>query len=154
MDNTINYLFLNHDKLFLLIGIVSLCIELLILNITSPLLYFAIGCLTTGVLISFNLLPGWEYEMLSTAFFCILSCFILWKPVKQYQQYGTINVTKKSAVGQQVAVTEVLTRYGGCITFSGSDWQARLCEDSSQESIGIGEYVKVAALDGNVMLIR
>jgi len=154
MQVMIDYLFSNHDKLLYLIAGVSLLIELTLIGLSGPLLFFGIGCALTGLLVSLNMVTTWEMELLFVGIFTLLSSVLLWYPLKQFQGTGKVSDTSSDMIGQQVAVSEILTKHGGSIKFSGINWMARLSQDSPHERIDIGEYVKIYAVDGNVMLVK
>ena len=154
MDTVIDYLFHNHDKLLYLIAGISLLVELTLIGLSGPLLFFAIGCAATGLLISFNVISSWELELLFVGIFTLLSSLLMWKPLKHFQGSGKISDNSSDMIGQMVAVSEPLSKQGGAIRFSGINWTARLAEDSNKETIAIGEMVKIVAVDGNIMIIQ
>ena len=154
MDTIIDYLFNNHDKLLYLLAGISLIVELTLIGLSGPLLFFGLGCAITGALVSLNILSTWEMELLFVGIFSLLSSIILWKPLKRFQGNGKVTDNSSDMIGQSVAVSEELTKQGGSIRFSGINWMARLTEDSPHESIAVGEFVKIHAVNGNVMLIK
>ncbi|WP_299142887.1 NfeD family protein [uncultured Vibrio sp.] len=154
MDTMIDYLFNNHDKLLYTIAGISLLIELTLIGLSGPLLFFAMGCALTGVLVSLNMISSWEIELLFVGVFTLLNSFILWKPLKRFQGSGNVSDNSSDMIGQSVAVSESLTKCSGKIRFSGINWSARLSEDSTYERIEVGEYVKIHAVDGNMMMIK
>lgn len=153
MDTMIDYLFNNHDKLLYLIAGVSLLVELTLIGLSGPLLFFSIGCALTGILVSLNLISSWEMELLFVGIFTLVSSILMWKPLKLFQGNGNVTDNSSDMIGQRVAVSETLSKHGGNIRFSGINWSARLSEQSPHESIAIGEHVTIAAVDGNVMII-
>lgn len=154
MESIIDYLFNNHDKLLYLIAGLSLLIELTLIGLSGPLLFFAIGCALTGALVSLNLISSWEMELLFVGIFTLLSSVVMWKPLKLFQGNGRVHDNSSDMIGQRVAVSETLTKHGGYIRFSGVNWTARLSEDSPHENIAVGEHVTISAVDGNVMIIK
>jgi membrane protein implicated in regulation of membrane protease activity len=154
METMIDYLFNNHDKLLYLIAGCALLIELTLIGLSGPLLFFAIGCALTGILVSLNLISSWEMELLFVGLFTLSSSIVMWKPLKLFQGSGSVIDTSSDMIGQRVAVSETLTKYGGKIRFSGINWNARLSEESTQQSIAIGEHVNIAGVEGNVMIIK
>lgn len=154
MESIIDYLFNNHDKLLYLIAGVSLLIELTLIGLSGPLLFFAIGCALTGLLVSLNIVSSWEMELLFVGLFTLLSSIVMWKPLKLFQGNGSVNDNSSDMIGQRVAVSETLTKHGGNIRFSGINWTARLSQDSTQDSIAIGEHVTITGVEGNVMIIK
>ncbi len=154
MDTLIDYLFYNHDKLLYIIAGISLLIELTLIGLSGPLLFFAIGCALTAVLISLNMISSWEMELLFVGLFTLMASLVMWKPLKRFQGNGTVHDNSSDMIGRTVAVSETLNKHGGYIRFSGINWSARLDQDSSSASIAIGELVTIYAVDGNVMIIK
>jgi len=154
MDIVIDYLFQHHDKFLYIIAGVALLIELSLVGLSGPLLFFAIGCALTGVLISLNMISTWEAELLFVGVFTLLASLVMWKPLKQFQGKGQVSDNSSDMIGQMVTVSETLTKQGGSIRFSGINWTARLEQDSDITSVAVGELVKIYAVDGNIMIIK
>lgn len=154
METVIDYLFSNHDKLLYLIAGASLIIELTLIGLSGPLLFFAIGCALTGALVSLNLISTWEIELLFVGIFTLLSSLIMWGPLKQFQGTGKVSDTSSDMIGQTVNVSDTVTASGGTVRHSGIDWTARLSESSDVKSIASGQAVKIVAVDGNILIIK
>jgi len=154
MDTIIDYLFQHHDKFLYIIAGVALLVELTLIGLSGPLLFFAIGCALTGVLISLNMISTWEIELLFVGLFTLLSSLVMWKPLKKFQGKGPVSDNSSDMIGQMVTVSETLSKQGGSIRFSGINWTARLDQNSSIETIEIGQLVKIYAVDGNIMIIK
>lgn len=154
MDTVIDYLLNHHDKLLYLLAGLSLFIELTLIGLSGPLLFFGIACALTGLLVSLNIISGWDMELLFVGIFTLLCSLLMWKPLKQFQGSGNVSDTSSDMIGQNVPVSEELTKHGGSIKFSGINWMARLAQDSPHESITIGQYVTIHAVDGNIMIIK
>ncbi len=154
MDSIFEYLFNNHDKLLYGLAGICLLVELTLIGLSGPLLFIAIGCALTGVLVSLNLVSTWEVELLFVGLFSLFSALLLWKPLKQFQ--GTTAVVDNSSdmIGQTVPVSETVTANGGSIRHSGINWNARLADDSTVESIKAGERALITGIDGNIILIN
>lgn len=154
MDVIIDYLFNNHDKLLYLIAGVSLLVELTLIGLSGPLLFFAIGCALTGVLISLNLVTSWELELLFVGIFTLLSSLVMWKPLKKFQGSGMVNDSSSDMIGQIVPISETVSHFGGSVRHSGINWNARLSEESQTESIKMGERVTICGVDGNTLIVK
>jgi membrane protein implicated in regulation of membrane protease activity len=153
MDLLFDYLLNNHDKLLYGIASISLLVELTVIGLSGPLLFFAIACFLTGLLVSFNLISSWELEILLVGIFTLMSAVILWKPLKRFQ--GTTKVVDNSSdmIGQVVRVSETVTVNDGSIRYSGINWNARLASDSDVDSIESDIFVTITAMDGNVAIV-
>ncbi len=154
MNTIIDYLFTNHDELLYLIAGVSLLIELTIIGLSGPLLFFATGCALTGVLVSLNILSTWEMELLFVGIFTLLSSVVMWKPLKQFQGSGAVKDNSSDLIGQTVTVSEAVTHSGGKVRHSGINWSARLSEQSSEEIINTDSRVEISAVDGNILIVK
>lgn len=154
MDTVLEYLLNNHDKL--LYGLAGICLltELTVIGLSGPLLFFAIGCTLTGILVSLNLLSTWEMEILFVGLFSVFSAFILWKPLKKFQGTTTVVDNSSDMIGQTVPVSVTVTVNGGAIRHSGINWNARLASDSKVDMIEAGERVLITGVDGNIILIN
>ena len=154
MDAVIEYLFSNHDKLLYLIAGVSLLIELTLIGLSGPLLFFAIGCALTGLLVSLNLISTWEIELLFIGIFTLLTSLIMWAPLKQFQGSGKVNDDSSDMIGQSVNVSETVSASAGSVRYSGINWTARLSDDSNVTNIEVGQAVKICAIDGNILIVK
>ena len=77
----INYFTENHAQLFYIIAGLSFVIELTILGMSGPLLFFAIASVLTGFLIQLNIVSSWESECLAVGLLTALITLVLWKPI-------------------------------------------------------------------------
>ncbi|WP_286262880.1 NfeD family protein [Thalassotalea atypica] len=144
----------NHDKLLYAIGGLSLVIELSIMGLSGPLLFFALGCIFTGLLVTFVGLSSWEYEALSVGLSSIAFAALLWKPLKKLQGKGAAIDTSSDMIGKHVAVSETISNNAGSIRYSGINWQARLSPESERAEIAVGENVEIIGVNGTIMLVN
>ena len=79
---------------------------------------------------------------------------LLWKPLKKFQGETPVSDNSSDMIGQVVPVQELVTPNGGSIRYSGINWQARLHDSASVESLESGLRVTITAIDGNVMLVK
>ena len=154
MDVILDYLLNNHDKLLYGLAGICLLIELTLIGLSGPLLFFALGCLFSGALVSLNLISTWETELIFVGLFSLLSALLLWKPLKRFQGSTTVSDNSSDMIGQTVTVSETVTVNGGSIRHSGINWNARLADDSKLENFKISERVLITGIDGNVILVN
>ena len=154
MDTLVDYFLQHHDKLLYLLAGVCLVVELTIMGLSGPLLFFSIGCTITGLLVTVGMFSGWELEVLFVGLFSILSALILWQPLKRFQ--GTQRVSDQSSdmIGQIVMVSNPVSHTDGSIRYSGINWQARLERNSPPEALQDGSRVEIIAVEGNVMIVQ
>jgi len=150
----INYFSENHAQLLYLIAGVSFIIELTVLGLSGPLLFFAIASVVTGVLVHVNILTSWESEVLSVGILTVFIALFLWKPLKQFQNSGGGSDTSSDMIGRQVPSSSDITHVAGKIKFSGIDWSARLASDSNVDVIKSDTPCIICGVDGNVMLVK
>ncbi|VAW59585.1 Putative activity regulator of membrane protease YbbK [hydrothermal vent metagenome] len=149
-----DYFLQNHDKLLYLLAGISLVLELTLMGLSGPLLFFAIACAITGVLYSLGLVTDWEYEVLSVGLLSTVSAVVLWRPLKKFQGASHVSDSSSDMIGQVVPVSDEVSLNGGSIRHSGIDWQARLDDGSAQASLESGLRVKIVAVEGNVMIVK
>jgi membrane protein implicated in regulation of membrane protease activity len=144
----------HHDQFFYLLAGLSFIVELTVLGLGGPLLFFAIASFITGILISIGLISGWEAEVFTLGILTAAITVLLWKPLKNFQNSGGGADTSSDMIGRAVPSSSEISDTGGSIRYSGIDWNSRLSEDAGVESIAEGEQCVIAAVVGNVMLVK
>lgn len=155
MELIIEYFSQHHSNIYYTLAGISLIVEIGVIGLSGPLLFFSVGCAVTGVLVSLGVISGWELEVLSVGVFSTLSAVLLWKPLKKFQ--GSKKFVKDQSsdmIGQIVPVTEDVTVSGGLIRHSGINWMARLDDDAGVESLAVGQRVVITETDGNIMVVK
>lgn len=148
------YLSAHHDQFFYLLAGLSFVLELTVLGLGGPLLFFAMASFVTGVLISIGLISGWEIEIFVLGVLTAVITLILWKPLKKFQNSGGGADTSSDMIGREVPASSTITSLEGSIRYSGINWNSRLAEDATVESIEEGERCIISSIDGNVMLVK
>lgn len=154
MDSLVEYFLQNHDKFLYVLAGLSLVIELAMLGLSGPLLFFAIGCAITGLSVSGGIINSWEFEVLSVGVFSTLSAVLLWKPLKKLQGPDNVSDNTSDMIGQVVPVSEEITINGGSVRHSGINWQARLDHTAKVDLLPIDTRVEITAVNGNVMIVN
>lgn len=154
MDSVFEYLLNNHDKLLFVIAAISLLVELTIIGLSGPLLFFSIGCALTGALVSLNVINGWELEVLMVGLFSLFSAVVLWKPLKRFQGNTVVKDQSSDLIGQTVVVSETVTVIAGSVRHSGINWTARLDDKSSETEINAGTRVLITGVNGNIIIVN
>jgi len=150
----VDYFLNNHDKLLYLLAGLSLVLELTVMGLSGPLLFFSIACAITGVLSSVGLVTDWEYEVLSVGLLSVVCAGVLWRPLKAFQGTAHVSDTSSDMIGQTVPVNDEVTHSGGSIRHSGINWQARLDDSATVASLESGMRVEIVAVEGNVMIVK
>lgn len=152
--DVLEYISHNHDQFFYLLAGLSFIVELTVLGLGGPLLFFAIASFLTGMLISFGLISGWEAEVFVLGILSAIITLALWKPLKRFQNAGGGADTSSDMIGRQVPASSEITAGGGSIRYSGIDWNSRLSDDAGVGSIAEGQDCVIAGVDGNVMVVK
>jgi len=150
----INYFSTHHAQLFYLIAGVSFLLELSVLGMSGPLLFFAIACVKTGILVHLGLISGWESEVLTVGVLTALITLLLWKPFKNFQNSGGGRDTSSDMIGKHVPSVGIITQENGHIRYSGIDWNAKLDNDSTDETIEANTQCIITGVEGNTMLVK
>ncbi|HSC69607.1 MAG TPA: NfeD family protein [Cellvibrio sp.] len=143
----------HHDHLLYAIAGICLVAELSVLGMSGPLLFLALGCLLTGVMVSIGAISGWEMEVFSVAVLAALSAALLWKPLKKFQDAGVGRDTSSDMIGKILPVAQLITRDEGLVSYSGIDWQARL-DSAYVEPITVGSRAQVVGVQGSLLLVK
>ncbi|PAJ75297.1 acriflavin resistance protein [Pseudoalteromonas sp. NBT06-2] len=150
----VNYFSIHHAQLLYLIAGVSFILELSVLGMSGPLLFFAIACVKTGVLVHIGWISGWESELFTVAVLTALLSVLLWKPFKNYQNSGGGLDTSSDMIGKQVPSVDEITLADGHIRYSGINWNAKLDGDTNDEVIEANTQCIITAVEGNTMLVK
>ena len=153
MESLLSYFSENHAQLLFLIAGLSFVIELSVMGLSSPLLFFSIATFITGILVSVGLINGWEMELFTIGIMTGLVALVLWKPLKNFQNRGGGPDTSSDMIGRNVPVSEEISATAGKIRYSGIDWNARLSSDES-DSIASGEQCEISGVEGNLMIVK
>ncbi|MFK8020462.1 MAG: NfeD family protein [Pseudomonadales bacterium] len=148
------YVSAHHAHLFYALAGVSFIVELTLIGMGGPLLFFAIASFVTGVLISVGLISGWEIELFTLGVLTAAVAAVLWKPLQRFQNSGDGSDNSSDMIGREVPVSETVTAGDGSIRYSGINWNSRLAEGAGVESIAQGELCVIDSVDGNIMLVR
>ncbi|MEY8198657.1 MAG: NfeD family protein [Colwellia sp.] len=147
------YFLENPDHLWFLIAGASFVIELSIMGLSGPLLFFALASLITGILVSVGFIDSWQSEILSVGVITAIIAAILWKPLKSLQNSKGDTDNSSDMIGLKVPASSDITDISGSIRYSGIDWQARLADDVTVDSVHNANLCKIVAISGNTMLV-
>jgi len=148
------YFLENPDHLWYLIAGISFVVELSIMGLSGPLLFFALASLVTGIFVSLGLVNGWQSEVLVVGILTALIAVILWKPLKTLQNSRNKTDNSSDMVGLEVPASSDISSSSGSIRYSGIDWQARLADDVDVDLITGASQCQIVAITGNTMLVK
>lgn len=147
------YFLENPDHLWYLIAGISFVIELSIMGLSGPLLFFAIASLITGILVSTGVIDSWQSEILTVGILTALVAAVLWKPLKSLQNSKGKTDNSSDMVGLQVPASTDITTSQGSIRYSGINWNARLADECTVDKISDKSLCLIVAISGNTMLV-
>ena len=149
-----DYLAQNHDTLLYIIAGAALIIELTLIGLSGPLLFFSLGSALTGILISLGIISGWELEIVFVALLTLTCAFVFWKPLKAFQGKAHVADNSSDLIGQCVDVSEDVSVSSGSVRYSGINWTARLPDNSTENLIKKSSRVKIIAINGNILIVE
>ena len=150
----LQYISDHHAQLYYLIAGISFVLELAVMGLGGPLLFFAIGCFVTAIFTSFGLISGWESEMFCIGVLTGLTALLLWRTLEKFQNSGGGPDDSSDMIGQKVPCVGTITKITGTIRYSGINWNARLDLESEIEDIPEGSQCVISGVDGNVMIVK
>ena len=148
------YFLENPDHLWFLIAGLSFVIELSVMGLGGPLLFFAIASLITGILVSIGLLNEWQSQVFSVGLLSAITALILWKPLKKFQNTKASTDNSSDMIGLQVPASADITATSGSIRYSGINWNARLSDNCNVTTINDKSLCEIVAISGNIMLVK
>jgi len=148
------YFLENPDHLWFLIAGLSFVIELSIMGLSGPLLFFAIASLITGILVSTGSFSDWQTQVFAVGILTAITALLLWKPLKKFQNTKTVTDTSSDMIGLRVPASADITATSGSIRYSGINWSARLADDCNVEKINDESQCEIVAISGNIMLVK
>jgi len=127
--------------ILIFVGLALLAIEVAVLGFSVVILFFiGIGCLLTGVLIFFGILPATLSSALSgVAVLTIASAAGLWKPLKKMQNSVEPEEVTSDLIGHSFVLdSDVSHTQYGLHHFSGIEWKVK-----SESEIAAGTEVEI-----------
>lgn len=152
--DSIQQLFSQHQYIWFLISGISFVVELSIMGLSGPLLFFAIGTLITGILVSLNIVNTVEIEILTAGVVTTITALILWQPLKKYQNAGGGPDDSSDMMGIVVTAATNINTQQGEIRYSGVNWQARLASNTTTNQISQGESCKIVQIQGTILYVE
>lgn len=153
MNGLVEYFMQHQDFLLYTIAGICLVVELSVLGMSGPLLFLAVGCLLTGLMVSTGIINTLEMQILSIGLLSGLSAAFLWRPLKRFQNAGSGRDTSSDMIDKILPVTQAITHDHGSVSYSGIDWPARL-DPAITEAIPIGNRALVVAVEGSLLFVK
>lgn len=150
----LGYFAAHQAQLLFLIGGIAMVVELTVMGLSGPLLFFALACFVTALLTALGILQSWESEVFAVGTFAMLFTALLWKPLKRFQNSGGGADTSSDMIGKRVPCAVDIDHHKGSIRYSGINWNARLDPGLRDITIREGEMCLISGVDGNVMIVK
>jgi membrane protein implicated in regulation of membrane protease activity len=144
----------NHHLIWYAIAGISLVIELGLMGLSGPLLFFAFASIITGVLVNLGLIEGWQSEVLVVGVSTAIITALLWKPLKNMQNSRSKTDNSSDMVGLQVPAADDISKTAGSIRYSGINWNARLAEEVDDAVIVSNSMCIIVGITGTTMLVK
>lgn len=148
-----NYFADNHHHLYFLIAGIAFVVELTVMGLSGPLLFFALAATITGLLTSMGIVSGWEIEVFTLGIITALIAAVLWAPLKKFQKRGGGVDTSSDMIGLSVPTVSSIDKTSGLIRYSGVNWNARLDPKANIDSISKDEICVIRGMEGNVAIV-
>ncbi len=143
----------HHHLMWYAIAGVCLVIELGVMGLSGPLLFFGIASIVTGILVNAGVIDGWQSEVLVVGILTAVITLLLWKPLKKVQNKRPKTDNSSDMIGLQVPVIEDITKTAGTIRYSGVNWNARLADNATVDMIKNSSICLIVAVTGTTMLV-
>lgn len=154
----------NLPAFFLIAGLVLLGIDIFLIGL-SPLMFVASAALVTSAMLyafewkgSILSLAGWTPGLLeSLAFFAVVSLLIAVagrRPLQAFQNANVQEDTSSDLIGREVVTTQEVSKTDGWVTWSGTQWQARLADSVPVERVGPGVRMQVVQVKNLALILR
>ena len=152
-----DYIVSHQAEFWLVLGFTMLVIEVVTGFTTGVFLFGGLGALTTGLLMSFGVLPEtWIAGVSSTGISSGVITALLWRPLKNLQGNRPIEKDNSSdLIGHEFIVDSDITRNEpGSTHYSGISWKVEIDKDAGIDTIETGQRVKVSSVEVGVFKVN
>ena len=152
-----DYIVSHQAEFWLVLGFTMLVIEVVTGFTTGVFLFGGLGALTTGLLMSFGVLPEtWIAGVSSTGISSGVITALLWRPLKNLQGNRPIEKDNSSdLIGHEFIVDSEITRNKpGSTHYSGISWKVEINKDAGIDTIEAGQRVKVSSVEVGVFKVN
>lgn len=152
-----DYIVSHQAELWLIFGFTMLVIEVVTGFTTGVFLFGGLGALSTGVLMSFGVLPEtWIAGISCTGISSGIITMLLWKPLKKLQGDRPVEKDNSSdLVGHEFAVeTDIALNKPGATNYSGVHWKVEIAKDAGVDAIAAGQTVIVSSVEVGLFKVK
>ncbi len=152
-----DYIVSHQAEFWLVLGFAMLTIEVVTGFTTGVFLFAGLGALTTGVLMSFGVLPEtWIAGVSCTGISSGIITSLLWKPLKNLQGDSPIEKDNSSdLIGHEFVVeSDIAVNKPGATHYSGITWKVEIDKDAGINTIQAGQRVSVSSVEVGVFKVK
>ena len=153
----LDYIVGHQPNFWLMFGFVMLAIEVVTGFTTGVFLFAGLGALTTGVLMSLDMLPEtWIGGVSCTGISTGIITALLWIPLKKLQNNRPVEKDNSSdLVGYEFVVKSDITSVKSSSTnYSGISWKVEIDRDAGVDTIEAGQRVSVSSVEVGVFKVK
>lgn len=134
---------------------ISFILELTVMGMSGPLLFFALAATITGILVDYGVLANATHEILAVGVLSAIIAGALWKPLKAMQNSNVDrNDDSSDMIGLSLSASSEVTMVTGSVRYSGIDWNARLSSESEGETISESSLCTVLSVKGTTLYVK
>ncbi|MFV2057724.1 MAG: NfeD family protein [Thiohalomonadales bacterium] len=151
------YIVEHQSEFWLVLGFVMLIIEVVTGFTTGVFLFAGLGALTSGILMSFGILPEtWIAGVSCTGISTGIITALLWKPLKKLQGNRPKQKDNSSDfVGYEFVVQSDITLLNpGTTDYSGISWKVEIDKDAGVDTIEAGQRASVSSVEVGVFKVK
>lgn len=149
----LDFIYQHLAEILFSLGALLLVLELAFLGVSGPVLFIALGCFWSGLLVQLGVITSPLSAAVVAASAAMTAAIILWKPLKKWQNKTQTVQTTSDMVGKTLPVTAPVTALEGRVSYSGIEWLAALAADETQP-LAVGEQAVVVAVDGTLLRVK
>ena len=140
---------------FMIMGVVLIAFELLILQLATFWVFFiGVAAVIASLAAYFFPFLGWTETIAVFATVIVAEVLLLLRPMRRWRN-APGKLQGNDAIGQLATVVTAVKPGSnkGTVTWSGSEWSARLSEGAT-EVLDAGEEARIAALKGITLIVE
>lgn len=152
-----DYIVGHQAEFWLFFGFAMLAIEVVTGFTTGVFLFAGLGALTTGLLMSFGILPEtWIAGVACTGISSGFITALLWKPLKNLQgNRSTEKDNSSDLVGHEFVLdTDITLTQPGSTSYSGISWKVEIDNNAGVDKISASQRVVVNSVEVGVFKVK
>lgn len=152
-----DYIVGHQAEFWLFFGFAMLAIEVVTGFTTGVFLFAGLGAITTGLLMSFGVLPEtWIAGVVCTGISSGIITALLWKPLKNLQgNRSTEKDNSSDLVGHEFVLdTDITLTQPGSTSYSGISWKVEIDKNAGVDKISASQRVVVNSVEVGVFKVK